>query len=475
MGSGAADRAVVQRAGRTDLAERRKVTAFTTISALSQAYNARSVSPVEIVTDLLQRAERLNSSLHAFVRLTPELALHEARLAEARQMAGRRLGPLDGIPIAHKDNFDTAGIVTTANSARYRERIPVRDAAFVAAWSRAGCVTLGKTACYEAAFAGPDFDLPWAPPRNPWDLDRSTAGSSSGSAVALAAGLVLGASGSDTGGSLRDPAALCGVTGLKPGYGTVSVEGLLPFAPSLDVAGPMARTARDAALLLGGVQGVDYRGTIDRPATGLRIGVAPSWSEEAQISEAVRRVLDRAEDALRGDGAAITRVELPPLADFRACGWTIALAELLATHSRALSDDGGDGFGPLLRRGLITAEAIPAYRYIAALHQRVALTRRMANACSDIDVLLLPAQDAEADLISAVKGELPFEKKTLTLPFCVTGVPAIVIPGGLGDAGLPVGVQLAACSNVGTMLRAACALERVLGGHLLMPPDLVSA
>lgn len=450
------------------------MTAFTTISALSAALNARSVSPVEIATDLLQRAERLHPSLHAFVRLTPERALHEARLAEARQMAGHRLGPLDGIPIAHKDNFDTAGIVTTANSARYREREPVRDAAFVAAWSRAGCVMLGKTACYEAAFAGPDFDLPWPPPRNPWDFDRSTAGSSSGSAVALAAGLVLGASGSDTGGSLRDPAALCGVTGLKPGYGTVRVEGLLPFAPSLDVAGPMARTARDAALLLGGVQDYDYRRMIDRPAAGLRIGIVPAWSEEAEVSEAVSRVLSRAEAAFRDDGATITAVELPPLADFRACGWTIALAELLATHSKALTDDGGDGFGPLLRRGLITAEAIPAYRYIAALHQRVALTQRMADACSDLDVLLLPAQDAEADLVSSVKGELPFEKKTLTLPFCVTGAPAIVIPGGLSDAGLSIGVQLAACTDVGTMLRAACALERVLEGHLATPSIPVS-
>lgn len=392
-------------------------------------------------------------------------------------MAGRRIGPLDGVPIAHKDNFDTAGITTTANSAHYRTRVPVRDAAVVTNWSRAGCVTLGKTACYEVAFAGPDDDLPWPPPRNPWDTCRSTAGSSSGSAVALAAGFVLGASGSDTGGSLRDPAALCGVTGLKPGYGTVPSRGLLPFAPSLDTAGPMARTARDASLLLGAMQGDDdYRAFIDRPASGLRIGTAPAWSDEADVSDAVRATVARGEDAFRTAGARVGPVELPSLAEFRACGWTIAMAELLATHAKTLSDDGGADFGPLLRRGLIAAEAVPAHRYIAALHQRLALTRRMADACRDVDVLLLPAQDGKAERVEDVAGALPFEKSTLTIPFCVTGAPAIVIPAARGDHGMPVGLQLAACGELGAMLRAACALERDLGNdNPPLPPMFAAA
>lgn len=449
------------------------MTGYDTIADLSAAYDARHVSPVEITSVLLEQAERLNPVYHAFLRLVPEHALHRARLAEQRQMASRRLGPLDGIPIAHKDNFDTAGIVTTANSARYAARVPVRDAAVVAALALAGCVTLGKLACYETAFAGPDFDLPWPPPRNPWDTDRSTAGSSSGSAVAIAAGLVLGATGSDTGGSLRDPAALCGVTGLKPRYGTVPGAGLLPFAPSLDTAGPMARTARDAAIMLQAMQpgAEEYRAWIDRPAAGLRIGVVPGWSDEAGVSDTVRAVVAQAEAMYRDAGATVTPVELPPLSAFQACGWTIALAELLATHSQAVDGDEAADFGPLLRRGLVVGETIPAYRYIAALRQRVELTRRVAVACGDLDVLLLPAQEAVADPVDKVIGALPFEKTTLTLPFCVTGVPAIVIPAALGEEGLPIGIQLAACRSEAIMLRAACALERELGGHRLRPPS----
>jgi aspartyl-tRNA(Asn)/glutamyl-tRNA(Gln) amidotransferase subunit A len=432
---------------------------------------------VEITRSLLNTAERANPVLHAFLRLAPERAMAQARLAEQRLMAGMRLGPLDGIPIAHKDNFDTADIETTANSARYRGRVPARDAAVVAALTQAGAVTLGKAACYESAFAGPDPDLPWPPPRNPWGLDHSTAGSSSGSAVAIAAGLVLGATGSDTGGSLRDPAALCGVTGLKPRYGSVPSAGMFPFAPSLDTAGPMARTARDAAIMLQAMQpeAIDYAGWIDRPTRGLRIGVVPRWCEEAAIADDVGAVLAEATAALRSAGAIVTSVELPALGAFQACGWTIAMAELLASHSRAVAEDDGDGFGAMLRRRLAVADTIPAYRYIAALRQRDELSRAVAGACADVDVLLLPAQDDVADLIGDVVGSLPFEKGTLTLPFCVTGTAAIVIPGGLGKNGLPIGIQLAACGDEATMLRAACALERDLGGHWHRPPMALAA
>ena len=221
-----------------------------TIAEAAAAFERRDLSPVELARALLDRIDRLDPSLHAFLRVTPEHALAQARLAEGRMMAGLRLGPLDGVPIAHKDVFDTAGIETTGNSRRFLGRVPDADAALVDNLKRAGAVSLGKLACYEAAFAGPSFDLPWPPPRNPWDLARSTSGSSSGSAVAVAAGLVLGATGSDTGGSLRDPAGVCGVAGLKPSLGLVPCDGLGPFASSLDTPGPMALKPSSSRLTL---------------------------------------------------------------------------------------------------------------------------------------------------------------------------------------------------------------------------------
>lgn len=439
-----------------------------TVAEAAAAFARRALSPVELARALLDRIGRLDPALHAFLRVLPEHALEQARLAEGRMMAGLRLGPLDGVPIAHKDVFDTAGIETTGNSRRFLGRVPDANAALVDNLGRAGAVTLGKLACYEGAFAGPSFDLPWPPPRNPWDLDRSTSGSSSGSAVAVAAGLVLGATGSDTGGSLRDPAGVCGVAGFKPSLGLVSPEGMGPFASSLDTPGPMARTAFDCALLLGGMldHPRDFTEAARAGGRGMRIGLVPAWTEQMPVSDGVRRAVSTAADAFRAMGAHVVELDLPPLRAFEACGWTIAMAELHEVHRSVLDEDGGAGYGAMLRAGLAVGARVPAHRYIAALRRRAELIVEMKAAMSDVELLLLPAQDAEAAPVAELGGKLPFEKPTFTMPFDVTGQPAIVIPAVAGEKGLPVGVQIvAALHREDALLRGACALEDVLGAH----------
>ena len=228
-----------------------------TIAEAGRLIAARKLSPVELATTHLDRIRRLDPELNAFLLVTEERALGDAKAAEARQMSGTLRGKLDGIPIAHKDIYKTAGIRTTAHSKLLEHNVPTKDARTVAKWAEAGTVMLGKLSTHEFAFGGPSFDLPWPPARNPWNRDHFTAGSSSGTGAAVAAGLILGGTGSDTGGSIRGPAALCGIAGIKPTYGLSSRVGILPLAYSLDHAGPMAWTAEDCALLLQGMAGHD--------------------------------------------------------------------------------------------------------------------------------------------------------------------------------------------------------------------------
>ncbi len=215
-----------------------------TLAETAAALAARQVSAVELAEAAFARIERLNPVLHAFIRTTPERALAEAKAADARRAAGAGRGALDGVPIAHKDIFETAGIPTTGHSKLLVDHVPTADGTVVRRLAQAGAVTLGKLATHEFAFGGPSFDLPWPPARNPWNPDHFTSGSSSGTAAAVAAGLIVGGTGSDTGGSIRGPAAFCGVSGIKPTYGRVSRAGVLPLAFSLDHAGPLAWTAR---------------------------------------------------------------------------------------------------------------------------------------------------------------------------------------------------------------------------------------
>lgn len=454
-----------------------------TIGETARLLAAKEVSPVELARAALDRAERLNPVLHAFIRLTPERALAEARAAETRHQAGEARGPLDGVPVAHKDIYETAGIPTTAHSRVLEHHVPARDAAAVRRWAEAGAVTVGKLATHEFAWGGPSTDLPWPPARNPWDPSRFTGGSSSGTGAAVAAGIVCGGTGSDTGGSIRMPAAFCGIAGIKPTYGLCSRAGVLPLAHSLDTAGPMAWTAEDCALLLQAMTGHDPEdpSSANRPTPdlvsnladgvrGLRIGVVRHFFEDdAPASPAVRRAVLGAADALRGLGAEIREVRLPSLLDFNAAGWLILMAEAYAVHEPWLRIRFRD-YGEFLRGRLAVAVAVSAADYIQAQRRRRALCGAVAAAMRDCDLLLTASQPAEARPLEQMTKWASFEGPNFTTPFNLTGQPAMTVCAGFGEGGLPVGVQLAGRPfDDATVLRAAHAFETATGWRSRRP------
>ena len=446
---------------------------FPGIAEAGRLFAARKLSPVELTEACLARIRRLDGTLHAFIRLTADGALATARAAEARIMQGAARGPLDGIPFAHKDIYCTAGIATTAHSKVLQDHVPTADATTVAKLAAAGVVMLGKLATHEFAFGGPSFDLPWPPARNPWNPDHFTAGSSSGTAAAVASGMILGGTGSDTGGSIRGPAAMCGITGIKPTYRLCSRAGILPLAQSLDHAGPMAWTVEDCALLLQAMAGhdaadpasadrpvPDFGAELGRGAKGLRIGVIRHFHEtDNPVSPGVLAGVNGAAEFFRGAGAEVRDVTLPSLAAFNACGWIILLAEAFAVHEAWMRRD-PMLYGELMRDRLALGGLLSAADYMQAQKQRRALNAATAAAAADVDILLTAAQPGEAARIEAVPKWAFMDKPNFTMPFNVTGWPAISVPAGFGAGGLPVAVQLAAKPFAEPLLfRAAAAYE----------------
>jgi aspartyl-tRNA(Asn)/glutamyl-tRNA(Gln) amidotransferase subunit A len=451
--------------------------ALPTIAEAARLLAARQVSPVELAKAALARAETLNPALHAFIRLTPERALAEAQASEGRHMSGAARGPLDGVPVGHKDIYETAGIPSTAHSRILEHHVPSRDAATVRQWAAAGAVTIGKLATHEFAWGGPSPDLPWPPARNPWDTDRFTGGSSSGSGAALAAGIVSGATGSDTGGSIRAPAGFCGIAGIKPSFGLCSRAGVLPLAHSLDTTGPMARTAEDCALLLQAMAGHDpedpasanrptpdlLRG-LDDGVRGLRIGLVRHWFEEdCTVAPAVSGAVLGAGRVFAGLGAEVRDIRLPALADFNAANALILMSEAFAIHEPWLRTRYAE-YGEILRKRLALAATVSAADYLQAQRRRRALCAAVAQAMRDCDLLLTAVQLSEAPLLSRMTVWSSLEAPNFTTPFNITGQPAMVVCAGFGEGGLPVGLQLAGRPfEDATVLRAAHAFERETG------------
>ncbi|HEV7265462.1 MAG TPA: amidase [Falsiroseomonas sp.] len=444
---------------------------------------ARKLSPVELTRAALARADRLNPRLHAFIRITEELALSQAREAEARQMAGTLRGPLDGIAVAHKDIYETAGIPTTGHSRLLFDHVPLRNAATVEAWERGGAVMLGKCATYEFAMGGPSFDLPWPPARNPWDTSRFTGGSSTGTAAAVAAGIILGGTGSDSGGSIRLPAALCGIAGVKPTYGLCSRRGILPLSHSMDTAGPLAWTVEDCAILLQTMVGHDAEdpSSADRPppellagledgVRGLRIGIIRHFHEsDLSATPAARAGIDLLVAVLRSEGAEIREVALPPLADFHAAGWVILMAEALAIHETWMRTRLHD-YGEILRERLALAALITGVDYVQAQRRRRELSKAVAAAMRDCDLLVTAGQPAEAPPIESVTTWSTVLSPNLTVPFNITGQPVVSVCTGYGEGGLPVGAQIAARPfEDAVALRAGYAFERAITGERRRP------
>lgn len=444
-----------------------------TIAEASALIAAKKLSPIELTQICLDRVAKLDGTLHAFILHTPERALAEARAAEARIMQGRARGPLDGIPIAHKDIYCTAGLPTTAHSKLLQDYVPDHDAFTVTKLGDAGTVMLGKLSTHEFAMGGPSFDLPWPPARNPWDPSRFTSGSSSGTGAGVAAGLFLGGTGSDTGGSIRGPAALCGIAGIKPTYGRCSRAGVLPLSFTLDHTGPLAWTAEDCAMLLQAMAGhdpsdpasadvpvPDFRADLHKGAKGLRIGVVRNFHErDVPANPAVLKGIEEAIAVFRAEGAEIRDVTLPSLEDYRAAGFIILISEAYAVHEPWMKTRYND-YGELLRDRLALGGLISAADYFQALRRRRELCQATATAMADVDILLTTASATEAPLLEGMPKWTSMEKPGFTYPFNVTGLPAISVCAGFGEGGLPVSIQLAGHPfSEPTVLRAAHAYE----------------
>ncbi|GGJ38675.1 amidase [Neoroseomonas lacus] len=444
-----------------------------TIAEAAALIAARRLSPVELTRAFLARIEAVDPQLNAYLLVTADLALNQAREAEAEIMAGRYRGPLHGIPYALKDIYCTAGIRTTGHSRSAQHFVPSEDAETVARLRMAGAVLLGKLATHEFAHGGPSFDLPWPPARNPWDRGRITGGSSSGSGAAVAAGLAMGALGSDTGGSIRNPAALCGLAGLKPTYGLISRRGIWTNSFSYDHAGPMTWTVEDCALMLQSLAGhdpldpasatlavPDYAAALTGDIRGLRIGVLRHQYEvEVPVPAVVRVAMEAALEVLRGLGATLEEVRIRPAQDYTDVKIVGAESELYAVHEAGLRANPGLFGEDFLGRSL-AAVLIRAEDYVNSQRERRAMVAEAKPLWSRFDALVT-AGPGPAVPLDAWRTIQFWQKPSLTTPFNVLGGPALAHCIGYTPEGLPLSMQVVGAPFAdATVMRIADAYER---------------
>jgi len=455
-----------------------------TASDAVREFAARRLSPVELLTALQSRIERLDPTLHAFIRLDSDAAMTAARAAEAEIGAGRVRGPLHGVPVGIKDIIDVAGLPTTCHSKILVDNIAKADAAVVAKLRQAGAIILGKLSTHEFAIGGPSFDLPFPPARNPWNPDHHPGGSSSGSGAGVAAGLFPLALGSDTGGSVRNPASACGIVGLKPTYGLVSRRGVFPLSFTLDHVGPMTRTVADNALLLDAIAGHDpadpgsapsgarYFGrTLNRGVRDLRVGFVRHFHEvDKPADPEVGAAVEDAARVLQAEGAQVRDVTLPSLNEFAAVNRVILCSEAWSIHAPWLRSRPGD-YGQLARQRLMPGAFMNAGDYVGAQRRRAQMIAAVEDVLRDCDVLICASSmDPASRIEDAAETSRTYPRQART-PFNVTGHPAVAMMAGLSRAGLPLSVQLVGrYFDDATVLRVAAAYERGTEWHRRRPP-----
>ena len=415
---------------------------FLTIAEAARHIRARDIAAVELVDHLFARIEALDPQIDTFITKTGELARRQAKEADAEIARGRWRGPMHGIPIGLKDIYSTAGILTSGHSRVGMRQPASQDATSVAKLYEAGAVLMGKLSTHEFAHGGPSFDLPWPPARNPWDPSRSAGGSSSGSAAAVAAGFVLGAMGSDTGGSVRVPAGRSGVAGLKPTYGLISRHGVINNSFSFDHCGPLTWTVEDCALMLQAVAGFDAKdpGSAERPVPdysaafvpdlkGWRIGVVRHfWEEDLPASDEERAAMDTALDVLRELGATLEDVRLRSLQEYFDVKIIVAESEIHSVHQRDLQERPGD-FGADFMGKILLASLFSASDYVQAQRTRRHMLEEMEPIYARYDVLVTAGM-SPAPRFSDVRIIDFWEKPNMTTPFSVTAGPALSLCNG---------------------------------------------
>lgn len=458
---------------------------YLTIQEAAGKIRRRELSPVEVVQASLDRIDATEDRLHSFITTLKDEALEQARTAEGEISKGEYRGPLHGIPYGLKDLYDTAGIRTTAASKVDFDRVPDEDATVVTRLREAGAVLVGKLVMHEYATGAPDFTSPFQPARNPWNLEHATGGSSSGSGSSVSAGQVMGALGSCTGGSIRGPASLCGIVGLKPTYGRVSRHGVVTLSWSQDHCGPMTRTVWDSAAMLQAIAGQDpkdpttsaapapdYTGSLGQDIEGLRIGVPRHYFFETNphVNPEVVAVVEKGLGALQELGASLEEVTVPNLELARAVNAIIMAGESYAFHERNLKER-PDDFGEAVRSRFRMGALISASDYVQAQRCRQLVKRGFAEAMAQVDLLVTPTTAYPAPRFENYDTAFTLRGPSFTAPFNVTGLPAISIPCGFTEAGLPVGMQLVGKPfDEPTALRAAYAYEQHAGWSQLRPP-----
>ena len=418
-----------------------------------EAIRAGEMCPVDYTEALLSHIERHNAITHAFIEVVGEQALARARQLRDTRPAGEA-PPLYGIPFAVKDIIDVEGSVTTCQSKAGYTRPAKTTAQCVARLSEAGGIYLGKLTLYEFALGGPNFEDPWPPAHNPWNPDYTPGSSSSGSGAAVAAGMVPLAIATDTGGSIRSPAIMNGVAGLKPTFGRIDTDGLFPLAPSMDTLGPITRTVRDLALPFACMTGEPEPSC---EAAAPRVGhIEHFWRDDLTPSADVERMVLAAVHDIEGAGATVVERRVSALNDFNAVGWSVLFAEAFDIHAEALARH-PDLFATPVRDMLLTGAFLTAADIIRATRVRQRLTAEIDHALTDVDVLLTagsalpPCRLDDSDALAALA------KAAIRIPANVTGHPAIAFPAGLSDDGVPMGLQVIGHKGDETTLIAAAA------------------
>lgn len=448
--------------------------AYLTIAEASALIRDRKISPVEYAQALLARIDKLDPKLNAFLRQTPDIAMADARRAEEEIGKGDWKGPLHGVPYGLKDIIDYEGLPTTGHSKILIDNIAKADAPVAAKLRAAGGVLLGKMSTHEFAIGGPCFDLPWPPARNPWNPGHHPGGSSSGSGSALASGLMPAALGTDTGGSVRNPASCCGIVGMKATYGRTSRRGVLPLSFSLDHVGPMTRTVEDNAILLNIIAGYDagdpgsaavdapdFTADLGKGVKGMKVGVIRHfYTRDEEADPEMAKSIEDALKVLQGLGATVQEIEIDTLQTYAACNRTILNGEAYAIHEKWLQERPED-YGDRTRERLLSGAFLSAADYVNATRRRRILADRFHAAIADLDV---------AVTVSSMEPACPIDDDAMVdrtygrqarAPFNVTGSPALSVPTGFSSDGMPLAMQIIGKPfEEATVYRVAAAYER---------------
>jgi aspartyl-tRNA(Asn)/glutamyl-tRNA(Gln) amidotransferase subunit A len=429
--------------------------AYLSVAEGARLLAAKKLSPVEWTAALLDRIAAVDPHYNAFIAVTADRALVQAKVAEAEIAAGKSRGPLHGVPYAAKDIFDVEGLPTTCHSKVRQHHRAASDAFVIRKLDDAGAILLGKLALHEFATGGPALDLPFPPARNPWNRDLHPGGSSSGSAVALACGMAPMTLGTDTGGSVRNPATCCGIIGMKPTYGAVSLSGVFPLTFSLDHVGPMTRSVEDNAITLAAIAGHDP----DDPTStarplgdcvagiaegikGLRIGVIEHFYTEDAAGDAEQVAgITAAIEVLKRLGASVRTIRLSPLTTLRECNRTIHQAESYVIHEKDMQER-PEAYARITLDKTLAGAFVPASKYIKAQQLRRVLCREFAEAMRDLDaVITLSSLDLPTRLDDPEATARTYDRQC-RLVFNVTGTPTISVPTGFSASGLPLAMQI---------------------------------